>query len=222
MLCYTINKLIKLRSGIVEENLISKKDLLDLTGISYGQLYRWKRKNLIPEDWFIKKSSFTGQETFFPRDKILERIDKIKNMKDDASLDELAQMFSPVPADVVLAKEEMLERNIVSRAAVEIYEGFHGETRVFDFEKILYVGLLEAFLHSGEISLEEGKLMLNVMETHYKTFEGRDCDIVLIRKFGVAVCFFISSPNELLIEAGAKLVLKVNVSKAIEELKLKL
>ncbi|MGR5939351.1 DUF4004 family protein [Bacillus pacificus] len=25
-------------------DLISKKDLLELTGISYGQLYRWKKK----------------------------------------------------------------------------------------------------------------------------------------------------------------------------------
>lgn len=49
----------------MEEDLISKKDLLELTGISYGQLYRWKRKQLIPEEWFIRKSTFTGQETFF-------------------------------------------------------------------------------------------------------------------------------------------------------------
>lgn len=45
--------------------LISKKDLLAITGISYGQLYRWKRERLIPEEWFIKQSSYTGQETFF-------------------------------------------------------------------------------------------------------------------------------------------------------------
>ncbi|MCM0649304.1 YhbD family protein [Clostridium swellfunianum] len=206
----------------MEENLISKKDLLELTDISYGQLYRWKRKNLIPEEWFIKKSSYTGQETFFPRDKILERIDKIKNMKDDASLDELAEMFSPVPSDVILSKEELLRRNIVSQMALEIYESFHGEVKVFPFEKILYVGLLEIFLHSGEISLDEGKLILTTMEAHYKNFEGKDCEIVLIRKFGVAVCFLIGLPNEILIETGAKLVLKVNISKAIENLKLKL
>ena len=35
--------------------LISKKDLLAETGISYGQLYRWKREQLIPEEWFIKQ-----------------------------------------------------------------------------------------------------------------------------------------------------------------------
>jgi hypothetical protein len=59
----------------MDENLISKKELLEITGISYGALYRWKRKNLIPEEWFIKKSTFTGQETFFPKDK--ERLDSL-------------------------------------------------------------------------------------------------------------------------------------------------
>jgi DNA-binding transcriptional MerR regulator len=206
----------------VDGELISKKDLLELTGISYGQLYRWKRKNLIPEDWFIKKSSFTGQETFFPKDKILERISKIKDMKDDLSLDDLAEVFSPIPTDVMLAKEELLEKNIVSQMAIDIYESFHGETKVFTFEKVLYIGLLQKFLFSGEVSLDEGKLTLQVLEEQYKNFEGRECEIILTRKFGVAVCFLVSVPNEIYFEAGSKLVLKVNIGKSIEELKLKL
>lgn len=206
----------------MEENLISKKELLELTGISYGQLYRWKRKNLIPEDWFIKKSSFTGQETFFPKDKIMERIEKIKGMKDDLSLDDLAQVFSPVLTDAILTKEELYSKNIVSQMSVDIYEGLHGETKLFPFEKILYVGLLETFLHSGEVGLDEGKLMLQTMESHYKNFEGKNCEIILMRKFGVAICFIAGLPNEIYLETGAKLVLRVDISKAIEELKLKL
>jgi len=73
-----------------EKQLISKKEVLEKMGISYGQLYRWKRKGLIPEVWFVRRSTFTGQETFFPRDKILERITRIKDMKDEHSLDDLA------------------------------------------------------------------------------------------------------------------------------------
>jgi len=79
----------------MDENLISKRELLEITGISYGALYRWKRKNLIPEELFIRKSTFTGQETFFPRDKILDSIAKIQEMKEDLSLDDLAVIFSP-------------------------------------------------------------------------------------------------------------------------------
>ena len=75
-------------------NLISKKDLLAMTGISYGQLYRWKRQQLIPEEWFIKKASYTGQETFFPREQVLSRIETILQLKDQYSMEELAKMFA--------------------------------------------------------------------------------------------------------------------------------
>lgn len=76
-------------------DLISKKELLALTGISYGQLYRWKRQGLIPEEWFIKRSAYTGQETFFPREQILSRIRTIQEAKDDFSLDELSKLLNP-------------------------------------------------------------------------------------------------------------------------------
>jgi DNA-binding transcriptional MerR regulator len=75
-------------------DLISKKDLLAQTGISYGQLYRWKRERLLPEEWFIKRSAFTGQETFFPRERVLERIAAIGELKDRYSLEEIARLLN--------------------------------------------------------------------------------------------------------------------------------
>ena len=78
----------------MEQELISKKELLEIYEISYGALYRWKRKGLIPEEWFIKKSTVTGQETFFPRKLICERMELIKSQKDDVSLEELSKLFS--------------------------------------------------------------------------------------------------------------------------------
>lgn len=74
----------------MEQELISKKELLELYKISYGALYRWKRKGLIPEDWFIKKATVTGQETFFPRKLIISRVELIQSQKSDVLLDELA------------------------------------------------------------------------------------------------------------------------------------
>ena len=78
----------------MDRELISKKELLGLYDISYGALYRWKRKGLIPEDWFIKKSTVTGQETFFPKKLICERMELIKKQKDDVSLEELSKLIS--------------------------------------------------------------------------------------------------------------------------------
>lgn len=206
----------------MEEELISKREILELTDISYGQLYRWKRKNLIPEEWFIKKSSYTGQETYFPKDKILDRIDKIKNMKDDVSLDDLATMFSPKLGDMLLSKEELLNKNIVSQVALEIFNQFHGETKIFTFDKILFLALLEKFLQSGEVTLEEGKNILETIELHFKDFEGKNCDVLFIRKLGVGVCLMISVPNDIRVDKITKLVYRLNLNKAIEEIKTKI
>ena len=76
------------------EALISKKELLERYGISYGALYRWKRKGLIPDEWFIKKSTVTGQETFFPEKLVCERVELIIAKKEDVLLDELAKTLS--------------------------------------------------------------------------------------------------------------------------------
>lgn len=86
---------------------ISKKDLLKETGISYGQLYRWKREGLIPEAWFVKKSSPTGQETFFPRELVINRITAIQKLKDKYSLEQLASLLSPEVSNRIFSEEDL-------------------------------------------------------------------------------------------------------------------
>lgn len=205
----------------MDGNLISKKELLELTGISYGALYRWKRKNLIPEEWFIKKSTFTGQETFFPRDKILDRITKIQSMKEDLSLDDLAGIFSPDLEAMYLSKDEMVERNIVSPSTIDFLVKLYGNIEMFSFEKILYARILNKALESGSISLEEGKLLLETLEEHYKKYEGRACELVFLRKMGISSCFLISSPSEFYFETGTSIVFKISITNCIEELKIR-
>ncbi len=77
-----------------DAELISKKDLLVRYGISYGALYRWKRKRLIPEEWFIKKSTVTGQETFFPAKLVCQRVELILGQREDVLLDDLANQLN--------------------------------------------------------------------------------------------------------------------------------
>lgn len=82
------------------DDLITKKEVLERYGISYGALYRWKRMGLIPEDWFIKRAVSTGQETYFDRAAITERIDTIMRLKDSMSLEEIAAQLGSKKAAV--------------------------------------------------------------------------------------------------------------------------
>lgn len=205
----------------MEENLISKKELLEATGISYGQLYRWKRKNLIPEEWFIRKSTFTGQETFFPRTKILARLDKILNMKDDLSLDELADVFSPGSGEMSLTRTELLERNIVTVSALDLLEEGGEPPELYPFDRILAAYVLNGLLLSGDISREEGRMLVQVLSDHAKWTE-KDGELLLVRKLGVSGFILQVKPGEVYLDSGFRIVSRIRLSERMEELKITL
>ncbi|MCM3174190.1 YhbD family protein [Paenibacillus sp. MER 99-2] len=204
------------------DDLISKKELLDLTGISYGQLYRWKRKNLIPEEWFIRKSSYTGQETFFPKQQILPRIDKIIHMKDGLSLDELADVFSPSLGEVEMSVQQLIDRNIVSLASLELLTEAGREQPLYGLEQIMMLYVLEKLLMSGDITRQEGSLLIEVMSDHYYRFRDRASELLLIRKMGVPTFMLVGAGAELYFDQGVKVVLRITLATFMEELKLKL
>ncbi|NRD77628.1 YhbD family protein [Bacillus sp. BRMEA1] len=206
----------------MSEELISKKELLDLTGISYGQLYRWKRKDLIPEDWFIRKSTFTGQETFFPKEKILERIEKIQMMKENLSLDELANMFSPNVADLKLGENELIKRNIVSVTVLNLYiENEKGGPQL-DFSRTLEAYVLEKLLQSGEINLDEGKMVVQILKDNRSIIKQKSGELVITRKLGVSSCLLLINTEAFHFENGTKVVSRTSLMHCMEELKAKL
>jgi hypothetical protein len=204
----------------MSEDLISKKDLLELTNISYGQLYRWKRKNLIPEEWFIRKSTFTGQETFFPKEKILARIEKIQLMKENLSLDELADVFSPNLAELSFEKSEVLKRGIASRTVLNYFTENNQGIKKFAFEQILSIYILEKLLRSGDINLDEGKMVLQVLNDHYHSMENGE--LFFVRKLGISSCLIVSSVDDIYFEKTTKLVTRLSLTNCMEELKSKL
>lgn len=206
----------------MSDELISKKEVLDLTGISYGQLYRWKRKNLIPEDWFVRKSTFTGQETFFPKEKILERVEKIQKMKDTLSLDELADLFSLNASNLKLPKESLMAKGIASDPVMNIFLDTQGEIHEFNYYEILKLYILSSLLESGDIHIEEGKMLLQLLNDHQEILQQPKAVICFIRKLGMSSCLASMNGEQVLLEKGTKLAAAISVEQCVEELKSKL
>ncbi len=205
----------------MEEELISKKELLERADISYGQLYRWKRKGLIPEEWFIRKSTYTGQETFFPRSKVLSRIEKIKNLKEGVSLDDIADVFSPSPDDVILSADELARKGLISPDVLNLFLKDHGEGDL-DFNEIRMAYIFNTLLVSGNVSLDEGRLVLDLLRTTLLRFHSADFDVMLTRKFGVFCCFALPASSELCLDKDIRLISKISMPAVTEELKIKL
>lgn len=93
----------------MDEDLISKRELLERYGISYGALYRWKRMGLIPESWFLKKSTPTGQETYFHEKQICMRVERILESKERVSLEALAEELAGQKAAAAAERKLLLE-----------------------------------------------------------------------------------------------------------------
>ena len=93
---------------------ITKKQLLEEMNISYGQLYRWKRIGLIPESWFIKRPSSTGQETILPKKKIISRIKDIQRRMESHSLEQLVEKYAYDKEKQVITLENMYKSPYLS------------------------------------------------------------------------------------------------------------
>ena len=206
----------------MDQELISKKELLKITGISYGQLYRWKRKKLIPEDWFIKKSTFTGQETFFPKYKVIDRIEKIKSMKGDISLDNLAEMLSPDLAEKSLTYKDLTDLNLDSVETLDFYKKEYGETDKFNYEQIISIYLLDKLFKSGKIGYTDAKIVFKLFNDKYQKFKGKNCELIFFKKMGVSSCCMVPNSKDVYYEESIKIVEIVNISELIEELKIRM
>lgn len=140
-----------------DNELISKKEVLKETDISYGQFYRWKRKGLIPEEWIVHKSTYTGQESFLPRDKILPRITKIKNLKDDHTLDEIARILSPEIVGDGYDSGRIRSIGCIKGEVVNYYSQVTGREGRFSFSDLVNLALISKFrgedFSQGEIDL---------------------------------------------------------------------
>ncbi len=96
--------------------LISKREVLEKYNISYGALYRWKRLGLIPEDWFIKKSTVIGQETFLKKAQICQRVELILNRDENTSLEELSEILASKQ------KQQQSQRRLILDNGFECFE----------------------------------------------------------------------------------------------------
>ena len=202
----------------LEGNLISKKEVLELTGISYGQLYRWKRKNIIPEDWFIKKSSFTGQETFFPREKMLSRIDKIKEMKDSYSLDELSDFFSPNPTKIEMSIEELRAHRLISDDTLAFCTPLLTNKHSLEFPDILNMTIVEK-VRDLSVTKEDQERVFHFLKDHFDPLKNPSFQLIGFRKRLEIIWLLLPPQTSFSTDGGTKTIIKLELLHMIEELK---
>ena len=210
--------------------MISKKELLEITGISYGQLYRWKREGLIPEEWFIKKSSYTGQETFFSKDKIIDRINSILELKDKYSLDELAKLLSPDSMGDITINMETVDK--IDGLDIEVLKDYQTitntqEMKFFDFVIVLALTKIK-------ISLSKDKKAFNIfMKENANRLKEAGNTQFMVLVFDIKNNYYMmllreslymemkNDKLEICFDSGMKMVCEISLSKLNDEFRKK-
>jgi hypothetical protein len=204
-----------------QEELISKKELLLETGISYGQLYRWKRQNLIPDAWFIKKSTFTGQETFFPKEKMLRRIKDILEMKDTYSLEELAALFSPESVNRTFVLMDVSGALGMTSSLVDRCIRVWGKHR-FTFLELLFIDLLREWAADHRLTDEECDEWLLTAKRWSQQLTGADRQVLICRKKGILLFLLLDVRSRLLLDEGCQVLGTYDLEERSKELQVKL
>ncbi|WP_252247742.1 DUF4004 family protein [Clostridium sp. ZS6] len=202
------------------EELISKKELLEEMKISYGQLYRWKRKKIIPEEWFIKKSVSTGQETFFPRNKIINRINKILELKDEISLDDLANQFSYNVNNIKIKRTYLTKNNIIPLNIIERFELIiNVNEEIYEQSRLFTLFVFEELIKIVFLSIDEvNEITLSVLK-NYKSLNTKDSILFIKRKLGVCFYYVLSNEPEILLDNSLIELTRIRMGDILEKIK---
>ena len=205
----------------MSEDLISKKEVLKLTGISYGQLYRWKRMGLIPEAWFIRRSTFTGQETFFPKEKILRRIEEIKRLKEEYSLEELVRILSPEAAPEEVSHDDPTSLPTIGREGRELLwkEGHYTFT-----ELVALAAGAEAL--RNKTKLHQARLLVELLRGAEEIIRSPTGIFLVLAEKGferegisLRISFAVSGKEPLRLDPESKALVRIDLERLVERVK---
>ena len=201
------------------EELISKKQLLRLAHISYGTLYRWKRLGLIPESWFIHKATDIGQATFFPRAKILARIDRIKELKNELTVEQMQELFSANVESFKIPLADFKDLGIVSKLSLTAFTAVFPMKDMLDFNDVFGMYVVDHLMKLSGIYLEDAKQVLRLLCKYLKTEASKDYQLLLLRKLGVPMTMLVSGEDEILLEDNTEIIACANLTEFEEALK---
>ncbi len=199
---------------------ISKKDLLKETGISYGQLYRWKREGIIPEEWFIKQSAFTGQETVFPKTQILNRIKAIQELKDKYTLEELAKILSPEIADRYFTTDgleiiEEIQKNLIPA----FVQGF--DKNSFTFIEVIIMIALSELKTNTDISLGQITTMVEGLKDYLPQIKSTGFIFIVFDRNNDYYATLYEEQAKVFIDSRLKIIREIHLNDISNKLKLK-
>ena len=203
----------------MDDKLISKKELLSREQISYGTLYRWKRQGLIPESWFIHKATDIGQATFFPEDKIISRIERIKELKSELTVEQMQELFSANVESFKIPIADFRGLDIVGKMSLTAFVSVFPAKTTLDFNDVFGMYVVDHLMKLSGIYLEDAKQVLRLLCKYLSVETSKEYQLLLLRKMGVPMTVLVRGDDEILLEDNTEVIACANLGEFEEALK---
>jgi hypothetical protein len=218
-LSYAAALFVRKERKMAEEELISKRELLRAARISYGTLYRWKRMNLIPESWFIHKATRTGQETYFPKKRILTRVGRIQELKGEVSSEQLKEIFSSNVKSFRIPLDDFQSLELVSKLSFTAFTSVFPLKKELVFDDVFAVYVVDHLMRLSGIYLEDAKQVLRMLDRYLSTRKSKEFQLILLRKMGIPFTVLVKGGEEILLEDNTEIIACADLAEFEEALK---
>jgi hypothetical protein len=147
----------------------------------------------------------------------IERINKIIEMKDEASLDDLAYIFSNNIKDIKITRDYLT--NILSREIITRYEEIIDTKDIYEENNIFSLFIYNKLINLGSLNISEIKEITILANRDYEKIDNRDYELIIKRKYGVCYYYIVVDNIDMFNDDSSINLAKININKVIEEIK---
>lgn len=130
-------------------------------------------------------------------------------MKDEASLDDLAYIFSNNIKDIKITRDYLT--NILSREIITRYEEIIDTKDIYEENNIFSLFIYNKLINLGSLNISEIK--------EITILANRDYELIIKRKYGVCYYYIVVDNIDMFNDDSSINLAKININKVIEEIK---
>ena len=168
----------------------------------------------------MKRSSPTGQETYFPQEKILKRIHAIQQLKDSYSLEELARILTPEISNRLFCEEDLEHFDELDiEVAADFMDAMSKDSFVF-LEVLVMIALSQAMVDTA-ITEEERTHAVSFLSKQMSEMHSADYVLELLQAQGHLYVLLKKEDSEVYLDDALVAIRSIHLNELNNAIKLK-
>lgn len=164
-------------------------------------------------------STYTGQETFLPREQILSRVRSILELKDRYSIEEMAKIFSPETVPVGILPQELAQFEEIDKEFLKLLPESYPKER-YKFLDLVFFAALSHCIGKNGFSPHDAAELISRANASVFTLHSVDRVLLLFScggEYHVALC---RDETPVLFDTGLEIIEIVHLNQTADQIKL--